>query len=777
MGENIGEDMTKAKLKITWTATIIIFLTYFIVVFLEIDILGNILSPIVTFMAALFVYKFLYRKNRHLLIREGMLCIALGIFSWGIVDILWAIYSFIFKLDPLNTWIENGYGLTNICFFIAIAFFEVHELKKWHGFQVLIDALAISSTFTIVVWVIFAHEQLNITMILNDGVMLGLMIVDLISVIWISLWFFSIGQKVVPTYLRVVLSGIVLFIFSDLVFYYQYYNGLYRPNSLLDGLYVLSFILIMLGATFKTSDTNEIMLNPQVVEEEYSDIKGIKIKGIFLLFASFILIIYQGFVLEYILILLLIDLLFLVFSIYIQRNMYREQLLEKEKEVNQTLEARVKKRTEELNRLLNEDADTGLPSQRHFTQKLEKAMDVCEEGKSVGVFLVEVNKFKNYQTLFGVDLSKKLLKSIGQRIKSYPHEKYDAVAVFENSSFIIYRSGTYTYKSNIQMAESLLKWCQGNYYIDSFDFHITLNIGIAMYPFDAKTQEELLKHADIAISQSHLHGVNKIMAFDQRLAKEVYRKHMLEMWMKKADYENEFSLHYQPQYDIRTEAFNGFEALLRWKHDDGQFISPAEFIPIAEETGLIIPIGYWVMEKAISQLAKWDKKSTAAYKISINVSAKQLIEKSFIKEFQTIIGKYHVNPHQIEIEITESIQLEQNTEIINVLKILQEFGVQIAIDDFGTGYSSLFYLKNVPMDRLKIAKELIDNIDINAFDRTIVASVVRLAKIKNIKVIAEGVETKTQKDVIQELGCDEIQGYYFEKPLPHDQILKQYIHE
>ena len=768
--------MIKTKEKIIQSIAGVIFLIYFISVSIGVNILGNLLSPIVTFIAATWVYRYLYKASMYKLIGKGLLFLSLGMYIWGLCDVLWAVLEEILHRNPLSAnWIEYAYGMTNICFFIAIAFFEIHELKKWHGFQVFIDAVAISATVAVIVWIIFLQEQINIDFFLGDYVTVGIILIDLIILMWISLWFFSIGQKDVQTYLRVVILGIIAFVFSDLVYYYQDYNDIYIANSFLDGAYVFSFIIIILAVAFKYQKEEQANDSIYLKENEYSDMKGIKIKGIFLLMGSLIVIIYKGFMIEYIMLLLLIDLFFLVFSIYIQRNMYHEQLLEKEKVINQKLEIRVAERTRELNRLLNEDEVTGLPSKRYFKQQLEKTMQASIEHAGIGLLFIEINKFKNYQTLFGIELSEKLLKRVGQRMQEYSYQKYNMMAAYENNNFVLYRYGNYSYANTIHMAETFLKWCQGEYLIDEYDFNVTLNIGISMYPYDSQDVETLFKHADIALGQSKVVGVNKVMSFDQRLADAVYRRNILEMWMKKVDYSHEFELYYQPQYNICKENYFGFEALLRWTRDSGESISPAEFIPIAEETGLIIPIGYWVMEEAIKQVARWNQESDIAYKMAINVSVKQLIEKNFIIEFQKIIGKYNVNPNHIEMEITESVQLERNNEIINVLKKIRELGVKIAIDDFGTGYSSLYYLKKVPMDCLKIAKELIDRVDENQFDWTIIESVVKLAKTRDIKVIAEGVETEEQKKVIQQLACDEIQGYYFEKPLPANEILDKYI--
>jgi EAL domain-containing protein (putative c-di-GMP-specific phosphodiesterase class I) len=225
-------------------------------------------------------------------------------------------------------------------------------------------------------------------------------------------------------------------------------------------------------------------------------------------------------------------------------------------------------------------------------------------------------------------------------------------------------------------------------------------------------------------------------------------------------------LYYQPQINAATKKVIGFEALLRWNTPAGEYIIPTEFIPIAEETGYIVPIGAWVLHHALAQLAEWNLNHAVKYIMGINVSNKQLETDRFIKQLTQEIKDLSLQPEWIDIEITETLQLQQNIEITRMLENIRKLGVTISIDDFGTGYSTLSYLKKISVDRIKIAKELIGHIHDDHFDRQLVKSLIEVAAARGIKVIAEGVELKEQYECLKEMGCDEIQGYYFGKPLP-----------
>jgi len=276
--------------------------------------------------------------------------------------------------------------------------------------------------------------------------------------------------------------------------------------------------------------------------------------------------------------------------------------------------------------------------------------------------------------------------------------------------------------------------------------------------------------------QARTMGFNKTVVFNDQLGKYIYNRSVIEIWLKKVKkIEEEFLLYYQPQVSCEKGALIGFEALVRWQTKGGKFIPPGDFIPIAEETGVIISLGYWIMERAISQLSEWKKLTDKDLRMAINVSTKQLADKEFIARLRSLLEKYDMNPNQIEIEITENNQLEDNDGINEMLGLISEMGVSIAVDDFGTGYSSLYYLKNLPVNRIKIAKELVDNIEQDLYDYAIAKAVIFIGQTRGIKVIAEGVENEGQWNCLKELECDEIQGYYFARPMPAEEITNGWL--
>lgn len=748
----------------------ILFSIYLVAVLFKSDLLGNILSPVVTLIAAYYMFLGSFVKESDSTLKKAGIFWTLSIFSWGTFDIMWAVTEIIFKKNPDNIFvISYGYNLTNVFLLTALIIAGYHELKKWNRVQVLVDTVAISICTGVLAWVIFLNQNMkNIIILKDDWISMSSVIINILMFSWMCIWIFSIRKGRLPLSLVLSLSGVLVFFISDTIYYYEYFYTKYDPNSLLDGLYVISFGLMGLGNYVK------VLKQEKPPEDQLSSTAGVE-KGVFLLATPLALLIFKGFQWQYLLITLSVIMFYFVFTNYIQKNVYRDEIFQKELKLNLDLEKKVAERTEELNSMLNRDMITGLYSRRYFLERLDKKMLELEENENILLFYIDVNRYKMIKTMFGNYIGEKTLIELGRRLSCYEHDLESILASYGEDVFVFAIRGYYTYAKGVEVAKKLITLSSDIYRIDNFDIRVTVNIGISRYPTDSKTRDELIKHADIAMSQARTLGFNKIMTFDKKLVEMVSNKNRIEIMLKKVHYDHDFFLYFQPQILLKDESLIGFEALIRWKTQTGEFISPADFIPIAEETGVIIPLGYWVMEKAISQLASWKSISRQEPRIAINVSVKQLNDANFLNRLQEIMRINSINPERVEIEIIESIQLEESPEIKDIMKRIKNMGVSIAVDDFGTGYSSLYYLKNLPIDRIKIAKPLIDRIDQDAYDYTIVKTVIDIARVKGIKVIAEGVETKEQLDCLRELDCDEIQGYYFARPMPPEEAVEKWL--
>ena len=302
--------------------------------------------------------------------------------------------------------------------------------------------------------------------------------------------------------------------------------------------------------------------------------------------------------------------------------------------------------------------------------------------------------------------------------------------------------------------------------IGDYVFSVSASIGISRYPYDATDKYSLVKHADLAMYQAKKSGdPSKCVFYSREHGEQVKRKNEIELLLKTIDYDKEFSLHYQPQFSIDGKLLLGVEALIRWQNANLGFVSPTEFIQIAEETGSIIKVGKWVIDTAFRQIKAWHVMGYKTLQIGINLSPLQFDSVDFFPYIIEKINTYQIDPAWIEFEITESSAMNSGTISEEIFTALANLGVQISIDDFGTGYSSLSYLKRFDIDRLKIAKELIDHIVDDYEERLIIKSIILMAKGLGLFTIAEGVETKEQLDILTELECNAIQGYYYSKPL------------
>jgi len=320
-----------------------------------------------------------------------------------------------------------------------------------------------------------------------------------------------------------------------------------------------------------------------------------------------------------------------------------------------------------------------------------------------------------------------------------------------------------------RVAGNLLQELSEPYVLDGLELHAIPSIGISLYPEDSASPNGLLRNADAAMYHAKALGRGNYQFFTEELNRAATERLKLEAKLRRAVARKEFELWYQPLFNATDISLSGFEALLRWRQEDGTLISPDRFIPLAEETGVIVELGHWVITEACHQLVRWKAQGLNGLRMSVNLSTRQLRYAGLTESVAAIVTETGIESSLLELEITESSVMERPAEAIEVLKSLKASGVSIAIDDFGTGYSSLSYLKLFPIDRLKIDRSFVSDIETDANDAAIVTAAVSLAHNLGLRVVAEGVETEIQITTLRKLGCDELQGFYFSKPLPADE--------
>lgn len=409
---------------------------------------------------------------------------------------------------------------------------------------------------------------------------------------------------------------------------------------------------------------------------------------------------------------------------------------------------------------------TSLPNRTKFKLLLEEELYRAKAAKySSALLFIDLDRFKRINEMFGHDIGDKLLIQISNRIVETIGPSNIASRLSGDEFAIFLKTAN---KQDAQsMAENLMKAISEKLTIQHIETTITPSIGISLYPKDSDDVDSLIITAESAMHFAKSEGKNTYRFFDEQLQSSLVKKLLLETGLSSALEKNQFSLHYQPKIHSVTGEIVGAEALLRWNNPMLGNVSPMDFIPIAEETNDIIPIGEWVLQEAVKQLKIWQEKGLNGFILSINVSVKQLTGSNFIESLRQTLQRNDVDPSFVQIEITESATMNID-EILKLLNDMKQIGVSIAIDDFGTGYSSLKYLRHLPIDVLKIDQSFVRELsDIN---KSIIKTVINLAENMNLNVIAEGVETIDHVSFLKEQNCTEMQGYYFSKPLPTEQF-------
>jgi diguanylate cyclase (GGDEF)-like protein/PAS domain S-box-containing protein len=414
------------------------------------------------------------------------------------------------------------------------------------------------------------------------------------------------------------------------------------------------------------------------------------------------------------------------------------------------------------------DALTDLPNRAFFRELLVRAMAQAERSeKLLAVMFLDLDGFKNVNDTLGHEAGDALLGVIAGRLVG-TLRKDDVVARQGGDEFTILLQGINVYQDIVQIAEKILLAIALPVQYETHEMHITASIGITIFPFDDVEPENLLRNADTAMYEAKQAGKNDFRFYTAEMNSAIRERMELEQGLRRALQENQFELYYQPQAGIQHLETIGMEALLRWHHPELGMIPPAKFIPVAEESGLIVPIGEWVLRTACRQISAWRAAGLPAIKVAVNLSARQFREAKLLDTIQSILEECGLSAHAeaLELELTESMVMHHVEEHVITLNKLHSMGVQISIDDFGTGYSSLSYLKRFPINTLKIDQSFVQRITEETEDEAIASAIVMLGHSLKFKVIAEGVETAEQLALLRSIGCDEIQGYYLSRPLP-----------
>lgn len=428
---------------------------------------------------------------------------------------------------------------------------------------------------------------------------------------------------------------------------------------------------------------------------------------------------------------------------------------------------------DELTYMAYYDVLTGLYNRNYFVRLLADFVRKAEEKNTiVSVMFVDIDDFRKINDGLGIIVGDEVVQQFGQFLSEFKSD-YVVVSHFNADIYCIAiydpcgnRSVEYIYESIQDRISSPFLLSTGQ------EIGISVSVGVAEYPEAAKSTLELINCAEIVMFRAKGLGKNAIQYFNAPILNDFLQNVSIENKLKEAVFCQNFTLNFQPQYHIEGKKLRGVEALIRWKDSDGKMISPAVFIPIAEKNGTIVPIGCWVIEESIKNYAAWKKKYSVDMILSLNISAIQYKRHEFIDNLMSIIRKYDVNPNDIELEITESVLIDNFIEMTEKLHVLREYGLRISLDDFGTGYSSLSYLKGLPIDTLKIDKSFVDTMLTDKNARIIMDSIVYMVKKLGFETIAEGVETQEQFDYLKSIECDCIQGYLLGKPLPGDELEK-----
>jgi len=435
----------------------------------------------------------------------------------------------------------------------------------------------------------------------------------------------------------------------------------------------------------------------------------------------------------------------------------------------------IKQSQSELNFLAHHDALTSLPNRLFFNQKLDKALSHAKRIDSkLAILFIDLDRFKNINDSFGHTAGDHLLIHLSERLKKTVRLE-DTISRISGDEFIILFEDIKSTETVVSAIEKIMDVFSSSFPIEGHNIRITASVGISLYPMDGINATDLIRNADAAMYRAKDEGRNTYQFYTRDLTTKAFERVIMETELREALTKKEFYLHYQPQIDLQTKQLIGLEVLLRWRHPRLEVVSPDLFIPLAEDSGLINPIGEWVLKEACQQAKKWIDQGFLFGRIAVNISGVQVNKGQLPNIVRNTLRETGLPATSLELEVTESFIMKQADNAIVQLNELRKLGILLSIDDFGTGYSSLSYLKRLPVHKLKIDRSFVCDIDEDSDDRAIINAIIAMGNSLGLAVIAEGVENKEQEHYLLSSGCNEAQGFFYSRPVPADELVKLYF--
>ena len=427
--------------------------------------------------------------------------------------------------------------------------------------------------------------------------------------------------------------------------------------------------------------------------------------------------------------------------------------------------------TERMSYLAHHDFLTDLPNRMLLNDRLSQCLVAAERhNRRLAILFLDLDGFKLINDSLGHSIGDELLKEVAQRLMACVRRS-DTVSRQGGDEFVVLLSEVELSEDTAITAKKILQAVALPHSIDQHDLHVTASIGLSVYPDDGLDTDTLIKNADTAMYQAKENGRQGFQFFKPAMNARAVERQFIEEGLRRALERQEFELHYQPKVNLTSGAITGAEALIRWLHPTRGLVSPIDFIPVAEDCGLILPIGAWVLHEACRQAQAWMDRGLPAITMAVNVSAMEFRDKNFLAGLMAILAETGFDPRSLELELTESVLMKHAASTAIVLQTLRESGIRVAVDDFGTGYSSLSYLQKFPIDAVKIDQSFIRQISTAGDDTTIVKAVIGMARGLKLRVVAEGVETAEEVAFLRAYRCEEAQGYFFGRPVPAQQFV------